>query len=185
MTDRSVPDMSSEVSLEFRRVNVLTAIAWLLGPWVLVLFAFVSMSGLLLLRGNVRGRGDFTLTVIVLCAVVVVPAIAVYVFAPRKFRGVRLCRVVPPRSMIGAVNGRTFAGIVATAPLHLCDRELLITDRGHERALSGKVGEVVIGTCGKRWCSFVEFTGGGETRRVQARGRLPKEIVNDLEYAAD
>lgn len=183
---RSVPGMSSEVSLEFRRVNLLRALAWLLWPPALVLLMYASGSALLLLRGNARGRGDFTLTVIVLGAAIGLPAMLVYAYTrSRHFRGVRLCRVVPPRSMIGAVNGRTFAGLAATSPLHLYDGRLFITDHGHERALSGKIDKVVIGTCGKRWCSFVEFTGGGETRRVQALGRLRREIVSDLENAAD
>lgn len=178
--------MSSEVALEFRRVNVFSAIARLLAPWLLGLFLLVSGSALLVLRGVARGRGDSTLRMAVIILGVMMPLGITYAYTrSRHFRGEMLCRVIPPRSMIGAINGRTFSGIVAMAPLHLADRRLFITDEGTERALSGNVDKVVIGTCGKRWCSFVEFTAGSEVRRVQAVGRLPKEIANDLEHAAD
>lgn len=178
--------MSSEVVLEFRRVNVFSAIAWLLAPWLLVLFGLALGTALLVMRGVARGHGDSTLRITVIILGVMMPCGIVYAYtrSPRV-RGVMLCRVISPRSMIGEIDGRTFAGITARAPLHLFDGRLFITDDGTERALAGKVDKVVIGTCGKRWCSFVEFTAGSETRRVQAAGRLPREIADVVEHAVD
>ena len=172
----------SDVPVEFRRVGVFSAAAWLVVPLLAGLILVGSLFGLLWLRADVRGRGDFTAFLILVAVVAVVVWLGRTLFQRfRDSRGNRLCLVVPPRAFLTARTGSGgggFPGVMASAPLIVRGGRLMLRDRGREYPMVGAVDRVVVGVWRGRWCCYAEFARGEGTKRGQALGILPSVFRN-------
>ncbi len=176
----------SDVVLEFRHVGPLSAFAWIVLPWLILLIVAASGFTAIWLRANARGRGDLTAVVLVALVAIGAPLLFHHIYInTRGWRGVKLCRVVPPVSMLraaGAAPSDRDARLMGTAPMHLLDGRLMIKDVGREYSLVGAIARVQIGIYRERWCCYAVFTAsaGSATRRVHALGRIPKDMYKIL-----
>lgn len=180
-------ELRSDVPLSLRPVGVLSALAWVLLPLLAPLLLLAAGSIALWLRADAQGRGDATLVLFLVMAAIGVPWMLVYAYNNGgRWHGMKLCRVAPPRSLLvrgGLGRWEGSGGVVATAVLHVHDGRLVITDRGRESALAGSIDSVEIGVLGRRLCCYAAFRAQGTTRRVQALGILPPEVIDNGMWA--
>lgn len=178
------PELRSDVAVEFRHVGAWPAFVWIVSPWLIIPLLLASGFTAIWLRANARGRGDLTAVVLVALVVIGAPMLFHHIYSnTRGWRGVKLCRVVPPVSMLrgaGATPSDRDGRLIGTAPMHLLDGRLMIKDVEREYALVGAIAKVQIGVFRKRWCCYAVFTAtaGGATKRVHAFGRIPKHLYD-------
>ena len=158
------------------------AFVWIVSPWLILLILGASGFTAIWLRANSRGRGDLIAIVLVALVVIGAPLLFHHIYSnTRGWRGVKLCRVVPPVSMLcgaGAAPSDRDGRLIGTAPMHLLNGQLMIKDVGREYSLGGVIAKVQIGVFRRRWCCYAVFTAtaGGATKRVHALGRIPKQF---------